>query len=199
MVFPLLGPPAAVLYAKKNFRGRSQRFTADQVHLGGTRIRDNSATSLRVEGGAVVLLCTKPAYGGRTMEFREDCPHLGETKLKNNRVSSLRVRPPDMGPLVKAGTFTLAGNPWRVEFHAGGAVLEPEDGESRFFVPARSGSVAVRWWFRWILDRDPTLAGEIGPAVSDAYRLVGGGAVQVFAKGVVLVDPETRKAFFLLR
>ncbi len=199
VVLPLLGPPAAVLYAKKNYRGRSQRFTTDQVHLGGTRIGDNAATSLRVEGGAVVLLCTKPAYGGRTLEFREDCPHLGKTKLKNNRVSSLRVRPPDVGPLVRAGTFTVAGNPWTVELHARGAVLEPGDAGSRFFVPSRPGNAAVRWWFRWILDRNPTLAGKLGPAASGAFRLVGGGAVQVFANGVVLVDPVTRRAFLLLR
>ncbi len=194
-------PPGAVLFAKKNYRGRSQRFTGDQVHLGGTRIRDNAATSLRVEGGAVVLLCTKPNFGGRTLEFREDCPHLGKTRLKNNRVSSLRVSRPKLGSVLRAKTFTVAGNRWRVELRANGVEMQSAEGGARYFLPRGTGTgpVPVRWWFRALLDTNPRLADRLGPAVSRAFRLMGGGAVQLFDGGVLLVDAGAGEAYFLLR
>ena len=81
-----------VLYEHQNFRGRSERFTADDSRLNDNVIRHDAASSLQVDPGCEVVLYEHPGYTGTSTLFRDSISDLTNTHVGNDRASSLTVR-----------------------------------------------------------------------------------------------------------
>lgn len=79
------------LYEHANYRGRSETFYGDDARLGNNFIRQDGASSVRVDPGCIVTLYEHDGYRGRSTTLRHDEPNLRETWVGNDRVSSLRV------------------------------------------------------------------------------------------------------------
>ncbi len=191
--------PAAVLFAKKNFKGRSQRFAVGKVpHLRGTRIGDNAVTSLKVEGGARLTLFLKPNFAGRHETFTADCPSLKERRIRNNRASSLRVDPPDAGAVLwKEGPVTGLAIAFTVERRVRGVVVRPEGDPAFWIVPedlhGRTGTLAP------LLTSNPALAQTLGSPLCPAVTIARGDlAVQPFEGGVLVYARRSRRGWYRL-
>ncbi len=197
--FPAWPAPSATLYSKKRYRGRSQLFGVGQVpHLGGTRIRDNAATSVRIEGGARLILYLKPNFIGRHETFTGDCPSLTHRKIRNNRASSLRVLPPDIGSLRwRAGPVIGLALAFTIERRSRGAVVQPEGGPAYWIVP--SSLPGARGTLLPLLASKPQLATALGSPLGGAVLISNGSlAVQVFRHGVMVYAPRSLRAWYRL-
>jgi len=89
---PVPLPKGVSLFADRDFRGATQRFepgvySADSLSI----IGDNRASSLDVDPGYLVLLCTDPAGGVTCRAFGGDKENLSWFRLEDN-VSYLQVR-----------------------------------------------------------------------------------------------------------
>lgn len=90
--FPALADHEAVtLYRDNDFRGQSETFTGDVPSLSGTRIGNDSVSSMQVAPGCEVTLYTDSEYRGRSQTFTGAVRDLGRTPVGNDSVSSLRV------------------------------------------------------------------------------------------------------------
>ncbi len=195
--------PAALLLARKQYKGRSSVFSVGEVpHLRGTNIGDNAATSIRVIGGARVTLFLKPGFDGRSETFTEDCPDLSDRVIRNNRASSVRIEPPAMGSRRwNAGPFDGFGIAVVVEGRLNGVSIRKVDdsrGEHAVYLfrdcvaptgPGLGEAIAGRMG----------LAERLGPALTGGVRLFDGAlAGQLFDNGIVLFDPSVRRVWYRL-
>lgn len=85
------GGAGVTLFADAGFRGASQRFTADDPYLRGSRFGQDRASSIRVDPGCEVTLYADGDYRGRSVTLYEDVADLGNTAVGNDSVSSLRI------------------------------------------------------------------------------------------------------------
>jgi len=193
-------PPAAIVYAGKRYRGRSQTFGVGEVpHLRGTRLGDNAASSLKVVGGARVTLFLKPGFVGRSETFVKDCPSLKGRKIRNNRASSLKVEPPDTGPVLwRAGPIRELGVGFELRRCRDAVVVRSEAQAAATYVvagvvPATGASLSK------LVRTRPGLAQALGPPQTAAVRVARGKlAVQLFTRGAVVYAPGSKRGWYRL-
>jgi hypothetical protein len=80
------------LFEHQDFRGLSETFTADDPRLNDDRLRNDMASSVRVDPGCRVVLYEHPDFGGKASVLTDDEADLGRTRVGNDSVSSLEVR-----------------------------------------------------------------------------------------------------------
>lgn len=89
---PPAGEPLGVtLFEHQDFRGRSQRFTADDPQLNNDFLRQDMASSIRIDDGCKVTLYEHPNYQGRATVLTQDEVDLRNTRVGSDTVSSLEV------------------------------------------------------------------------------------------------------------
>lgn len=93
---PRTPPPSrrggVTLYEHQNYRGRSERFEADDRSLRDNySLREDMTSSLRLDPQCVVTLYEHDDYRGAAHEIRQDMPNLDRSSVGNDRVSSLRL------------------------------------------------------------------------------------------------------------
>lgn len=79
------------LFADEDFRGRQEKFYADDYNLEDNPIRNDSASSVRVDPGCRVTLYGDASFRGRAATLDRDARALSYTEVGNDKVSSLRV------------------------------------------------------------------------------------------------------------
>jgi hypothetical protein len=80
------------LYEHQDFRGRSERFDRSEVsNLRGTRIGQDTASSVRIQPGCRAVLYEHPDFQGRSTVVTEDIVDLHGTRVGNDSVSSLTL------------------------------------------------------------------------------------------------------------
>lgn len=85
------GVAGAVLFDKRNFRGRSLRVTGSIENLGRTPLGNDSVTAIEVPRGYAVTLYTHKDFKGRSETFYESDYDLSDNWIGDNRVTSVRV------------------------------------------------------------------------------------------------------------
>jgi len=85
--------PGITLFEHQDFRGRSETFYTDDNRLNdNSGVRQDMASSVRVDPGCRVVLYEHPDYDGRAAVLTEDEVDLSRTRVGNDSVSSLEVR-----------------------------------------------------------------------------------------------------------
>jgi len=79
------------LYSDYGFRGNSETVTGNIPNMKGTRIGNDSLSSIRVPRGCSVTLYADNNYRGRSIDLTHDEPELGRTAVGNDSVSSISV------------------------------------------------------------------------------------------------------------
>lgn len=79
------------LYEHANYRGRSETFYGDDARLANNFIRQDGASSVRVDPGCVATLYEHDGFRGRATTLSHDDPNLRNNRVGNDRVSSIRV------------------------------------------------------------------------------------------------------------
>ena len=79
------------LYADTGFRGRAEVFSGDDPDLRDNTVRQDSASSIRVDPGCRAVLYADTDFRGNSAVVTEDTVELGKTGVGNDRVSSIEV------------------------------------------------------------------------------------------------------------
>lgn len=80
-----------VLFEDANFRGRSERFFDDDDRLNDNEIRQDEASSVRVDPGCEAVLYEHPNFQGRATVVTGDIENLRSSRVGNDSVSSIEV------------------------------------------------------------------------------------------------------------
>ncbi|MDY7095945.1 MAG: beta/gamma crystallin-related protein [Acidobacteriota bacterium] len=83
---------AVTLYEHQNYTGRSEVFFNSDAQLADNSIRQDTASSVRVDPGCEVLLFEHADYRGRSTVLTASIADLTGTRVGNDSVSSLDVR-----------------------------------------------------------------------------------------------------------
>ncbi len=190
--------PAAIVYAGKELRGRSQTFPVGAVpHLRGTQLGDNAASSLDVVGGAHLTLYLKPDYVGRNETFVAKVQSLKNSTIRNNRASSLRVDPPSVGPIVwKSGPVYSLGLTFEIERGQDGlVVLYGGEKTATYVSPALVSHEGAG--LEMLLQGRAAVKKALGLPVTRGVRLQDGElAVQLFEHGVLAYAPGSERGWY---
>ena len=80
------------LFSDYGYRGASETIRGDIADMKGTRIGNDSLSSIQVPDGCRVTLYSDNNFRGRSIELYDDEPELGRTQVGNDSVSSVAVR-----------------------------------------------------------------------------------------------------------
>lgn len=94
------------LYADYGFRGASETIHGDIADMKGTRVGNDSLSSIRVPDGCRVVLYADNNFRGHSIELYGDEPELGRTRVGNDSVSSVEVRCGGHGSRSHSGSGT---------------------------------------------------------------------------------------------
>jgi hypothetical protein len=83
--------PGVTLFEHQDFQGAWEKFTHDVRDLRGTRIRQDSASSVRIDRGCEAILYEHPDFEGRATVVNESIVDLRDTRVGNDTVSSLEI------------------------------------------------------------------------------------------------------------
>lgn len=85
------GGAGVVLYRDNNFRGGSETINHDVADMKGTRIGNDSLSSIRVPPGCRAVLFSDNNFRGNSVVLQGDEAELGRTRVGNDSVSSIEV------------------------------------------------------------------------------------------------------------
>ena len=90
---PTIRFPYVTIYQHSDYRGEFENLRDSRPRLSTTKVKDNKASSIWIEGDYAVTIYENERYGGQSSTFVKSDPDFGNDNIRHDRASSVEIIP----------------------------------------------------------------------------------------------------------